>query len=106
MADDPYKALGVAKTASQDDIKKAYRKIAKTDHPDLNPDPAAAERFKAASSAYDLLKEPDQRARAGVFLAFQFFDPIPDLRGVINLHFLFLLFNLNLIRNKNRNNSC
>ena len=63
MADDPYKALGVAKTASQDDIKKAYRKIAKTDHPDLNPDPAAHERFKAASSAYDLLKDPDQRAR-------------------------------------------
>lgn len=61
--DDPYKALGVAKTATQDEIKKAYRKIAKTDHPDLNPDPAAAERFKAASSAYDLLKDPDQRAR-------------------------------------------
>lgn len=34
----------------------------------------------------------------GVFLAFQFFDPIPDLRGVINLHFLFLLFNLILIK--------
>jgi hypothetical protein len=42
----------------------------------------------------------------GMFPAFQFLDPIPDLRGVINLHFLFLLFNLNLIRNKNRNNSC
>lgn len=63
MADDPYKALGLAKTASADEIKKAYRKIAKTDHPDLNPDPAAHERFKAASSAYDLLKDPDQRAR-------------------------------------------
>ncbi|WBU58291.1 DnaJ C-terminal domain-containing protein [Paracoccus sediminicola] len=63
MMDDPYKALGLTKSASQDEIKKAYRKIAKTDHPDLNPDPAAAERFKAASSAYDLLKDPDQRAR-------------------------------------------
>ena len=63
MADDPYKALGLAKSASADEIKKAYRKIAKTDHPDLNPDPAAHERFKAASSAYDLLKDPDQRAR-------------------------------------------
>ena len=63
MADDPYKALGVAKTATQDEIKKAYRKIAKTDHPDLNPDPAAHERFKAASSAYDLLKDAEQRAR-------------------------------------------
>ncbi|WP_323033858.1 DnaJ C-terminal domain-containing protein [Paracoccus sp. (in: a-proteobacteria)] len=63
MADDPYKALGLNKNASQDEIKKAYRRIAKTDHPDLTPDPAAHERFKAASSAYDLLKDPEQRAR-------------------------------------------
>jgi DnaJ-class molecular chaperone len=63
MADDPYKALGLARTATQDEIKKAYRRIAKTDHPDLTPDPAAHERFKAASSAYDLLKDTGQRAR-------------------------------------------
>lgn len=63
MADDPYKALGLGKTASQDEIKKAYRRIAKTDHPDLNPDPTAHERFKAASAAYDLLKDAEQRAR-------------------------------------------
>ncbi|WP_347265603.1 DnaJ C-terminal domain-containing protein [Paracoccus sp. (in: a-proteobacteria)] len=63
MADDPYKALGLGKTASQDEIKKAYRRIAKTDHPDLNTDPAAHERFKAAAAAYDLLKDPAQRAR-------------------------------------------
>ncbi|TWI31051.1 DnaJ C-terminal domain-containing protein [Paracoccus sulfuroxidans] len=63
MADDPYKALGLGKSASQDEIKKAYRKIAKTDHPDLNPDAAATERFKAATAAYDLLKDPEQRAR-------------------------------------------
>ncbi|UFM66252.1 DnaJ domain-containing protein [Paracoccus sp. MA] len=63
MADDPYKALGLDKNATQDEIKKAYRRIAKTDHPDLNPDPAAHERFKAASTAYDLLKDPEQRAR-------------------------------------------
>ena len=63
MADDPYKALGVTRTATEAEIKKAYRKIAKTDHPDLNPDPRAQERFKAASAAYDLLKDPEQRRR-------------------------------------------
>lgn len=63
MAGDPYAALGLTKAATDAEIKKAYRKIAKTDHPDLNPDPAAAERFKAASVAYDLLKDPEQRRR-------------------------------------------
>lgn len=64
MAEDPYAALGVAKDASQDEIRKAYRKIAKTSHPDLNPgDPTAAERFKAAAGAYDLLKDAEKRAR-------------------------------------------
>ena len=56
--------LGVAKTASQDEIKKAYRRIAKECHPDLKPDDAEAEaRFKAAAAAYDLLKDADKRAR-------------------------------------------
>ena len=64
MAKDPYSALGLTKTATADDIKKAYRKIARTDHPDLNPDdPAAEARFKDASHAYDLLKDPEQRRR-------------------------------------------
>jgi DnaJ-class molecular chaperone len=54
----------VARTAPQDDIKKAYRRIAKEAHPDLNPgDPKAEARFKAAAAAYDLLKDPDKRAR-------------------------------------------
>ncbi len=64
MSDDPYAALGVSKTATHDEIRKAYKKIAKESHPDLNPgDPKAAERFKAASAAHDLLKDPEQRAR-------------------------------------------
>ena len=47
MTKDPYAALGLTKEASADDIKKAYRKIARTDHPDLNPDdPRAEARFK------------------------------------------------------------
>ena len=61
---DPYKILGLAKTASADEIKKAYRKLAKQHHPDLNPGSAeAAAKFKDISSAYDLLSDADKRAR-------------------------------------------
>ncbi len=61
---DPYSVLGVAKTASADEIKKAYRKLAKQHHPDLNPGSAeAATRFKEISGAYDLLSDADKRAR-------------------------------------------
>ena len=64
MADDPYAALGVEKTADAAAIKKAYRKIARTAHPDLNPDdPVAEARFKGAAAAYDLLKDAVTRAR-------------------------------------------
>jgi DnaJ-class molecular chaperone len=61
---DPYKILGVGKNATQDDIKKAYRKLAKELHPDLHPDDAAKhERFKAVSAAYDLLGDAEKRRR-------------------------------------------
>ena len=64
MSDDPYSALGLARTATADEIKKAYKRIARESHPDLNPgDPKAADRFKAAAAAHDLLKDPEQRAR-------------------------------------------
>jgi DnaJ-class molecular chaperone len=64
MSADPYEVLGLKKDATADDIRKAYRKIARTSHPDLNPDdPVAEARFKAASAAHDLLKDPEQRAR-------------------------------------------
>jgi len=61
---DPYETLGVAKTASADDIQKAYRKLAKKLHPDLNPgDKSAEEKFKEASAAYDLLGDAEKRGR-------------------------------------------
>lgn len=61
---DPYATLGVQKTDSADAIRAAYRKLAKTHHPDLNPGkPEAAERFKEISVAYDLLSDADKRAR-------------------------------------------
>lgn len=64
MNDDPYAALGLTKTATEAEIKKAYKRIARESHPDLNPgDPKAEARFKAASSAHDLLKDPERRAR-------------------------------------------
>jgi len=61
---DPYEVLGVRRDASADDIKKAYRQLAKKLHPDLNPGNAkAAAQFKDVSAAYDLLGDPDKRAR-------------------------------------------
>ena len=64
MSDDPYKVLGVARGASDDDIKRAYRKLAKELHPDFNPgDKAAEARFKRVSAAYELLGDADQRRR-------------------------------------------
>ena len=61
---DPYATLGVARTASEKEIKSAYRKLAKELHPDTNKDnPAAADRFGKVTQAYDLLSDKDKRAQ-------------------------------------------
>ena len=64
MARDYYGILGVARNASADDIKRAYRKLAREYHPDVNPDPAAQEKFKEINAAYEVLSDP-AKARDG-----------------------------------------
>lgn len=64
---DFYDILGVPRSASQDDIQQAYRKLARTYHPDINADPAAEERFKDVSEAYSVLSDPAMRRRYDAF---------------------------------------
>jgi molecular chaperone DnaJ len=59
---DPYELLGVDRDADDATIKKAYRKLAREYHPDVNPDPVAQERFKEVSHAYEILSDPQKRA--------------------------------------------
>jgi DnaJ-class molecular chaperone len=64
MADDPYTVLGVPRTASEDEIRRAYRKLAKELHPDVRPgDKQAEERFKRATAAFNLLSDPTTKGR-------------------------------------------
>jgi len=64
LASDPYGELGVTRAASADDLRKAFRKLAKQYHPDTNPgDAAAEEKFKRVSAAFDIVGDPEKRAK-------------------------------------------
>jgi len=69
---DLYALLGVSKDASADEIKKAYRRLARDLHPDVNPDPETQERFKEITAAYEILSDPEKRQR---------YDAGPDAFG-------------------------
>src|ERR1700733_8023400 len=64
---DFYQILGVPRDASQQDIQRSYRRLAREYHPDVNSDPAAEERFKDISEAYDVLSDPQTRRRYDAF---------------------------------------
>src|SRR5471030_2044837 len=64
LAQDPYQELGVARGASAEELRKAFRKLAKLHHPDKNPgNKTAEEKFKRVSAAFDLLGDPDKRKK-------------------------------------------
>lgn len=75
---DYYEVLGLKKGASEDEIKKAYRSLAKKYHPDINKEPGAEEKFKEINEAYDTLSDPDKKAR---YDQYGFDDPTQGFGG-------------------------
>ncbi|MEO8984270.1 MAG: DnaJ domain-containing protein, partial [Rhodanobacter sp.] len=79
---DYYKVMGLARDATQDDIKRAHRRLARKFHPDVSKEPDAEKRFKEVGEAYEALRDPEKRAaydRLGPnYKAGQDFRPPPD----------------------------
>ncbi len=87
---DYYKIMGVERTASQSDIKKAYRKLARKFHPDVSKETNAEERFKEVGEAYEVLKDPEKRVAydqlGANWKAGQDFNPPPDWNQGFEFH--------------------
>src|SRR5439155_10021000 len=86
---DLYDVLGVARDASPDDIRRAYRKLARELHPDVSADPATEERFKEVTGAYEILSDPQKRQRYHAFGAAggPQGQPFTDIQDIFDLFF-------------------
>jgi molecular chaperone DnaJ len=87
-ARDLYEVLGVPRDATQDDIKRAYRKLAREHHPDVNDDPIAEERFKEVAGAYEILSDAERRARYDAYgAAGPQGQPFADIQDIFDMFF-------------------